>query len=70
MIKQPNWAKDTHPTQEGWVNSKGELVKSQRITQQEIDEWYGANTKQMLHESPVEKPATITDSIKRHFWGE
>lgn len=38
MIKGP---KGAHPTPRGWVNAKGELLKSQRITQAQIAEWYG-----------------------------
>lgn len=38
MIKGP---KGAHPTPRGWVNAKGELLKSQRITQAQIDEWGG-----------------------------
>lgn len=74
MIKRPHYAKDAHPTQQGWVNSKGELIKSQRISQEQIDEWYASVTSepevQMLHEAPVEKPQRITDAIKKHFFGE
>lgn len=38
MIKGP---KNAVPTPRGWVSSKGELLKSQRITQEQIDEWNG-----------------------------
>jgi len=38
MIKGP---KNAIPTLKGWVSAKGELLKSQRITQKQIDEWYG-----------------------------
>jgi hypothetical protein len=38
MIKGP---KNAIPTLKGWVSPKGELLKSQRITQKQIDEWYG-----------------------------
>jgi len=41
MIKGP---KNAIPTTKGWVHPKtNELLKSQRITQAQIDEWYGAN---------------------------
>lgn len=38
MIKGP---KGANPTPRGWVSAKGELLKSQRITQAQIDEWSG-----------------------------
>lgn len=38
MIKGP---KNAIPTLRGWVSPKGELLKSQKITQAQIDEWYG-----------------------------
>jgi len=38
MIKGP---KNAVPTKRGWVSPKGELLKSQKITQAQIDEWYG-----------------------------
>lgn len=38
-IKGP---KGAHPTNRGWVHPRtGELLKSQRITQVQIDEWHG-----------------------------
>lgn len=39
MIKGP---KNAVPTQRGWTHAKtGELLKAQKITQEQIDEWYG-----------------------------
>ena len=49
-IKGP---KGTIPTQRGWVHERtGELLKSQRITAEQISEWYGKPTLQTLHEAP------------------
>ena len=42
MIRGP---KNAVPTLKGWVSPKGELLKSQRITQEQIDEWNGATVK-------------------------
>ena len=40
MIKGP---KNSIPTLKGWVHPRtNELLKCQRITQAQIDEWYGA----------------------------
>lgn len=62
-LVRPKWAKDAHPTRNGWVSSTGELLKKQKITQAQIDEWYGVESKpvvQTLHEAPVveEKPVS------------
>lgn len=41
-ITPPNFAKNAVPTLKGWCHPKtNELLKSQRITQQQIDEFYG-----------------------------
>lgn len=46
-IKGP---KGAHPTTRGWVNPRtGELLKSQRITEGQINEWHGI--------SPAVEPA-------------
>ena len=42
-IKAPSWAKNAHPTLQGWVKGK-ELLKAQPFTQSDIDEWYGATS--------------------------
>lgn len=67
MIKAPNWAKDAVPTKNGWVNSKGELLKSQSISDEQISEWYAAQSIQeqkppvrQLHEAPVDKVDPLT----------
>ena len=54
MITGP---KNAHPTLNGWVSSKGELLKSQKISQIQIDEWNGVGVfspiPAMLTEAPV-----------------
>lgn len=54
MITGP---KNARPTLNGWVSPKGELLKSQRISQIQIDEWNGvgvfSSSPVMLTEAPV-----------------
>jgi len=52
MIKGP---KGSVPTTRGWVSPRGELLKSQKITQTQLDEYNCIETEapQMLRESPV-----------------
>lgn len=45
-IKGP---KNATPTLRGWVSSKGELLKAQKISQAQLDEYFGA--------APVAAPA-------------
>lgn len=52
MIKAPAWAKGAHPTLRGWVRN-GELLKVQKISQKDIDEWYG---KEVAPAAPVVEP--------------
>jgi len=42
-IAPPAWAKDAIPTVRGWVSPKGELLKSQKISQAEVDAWGNGN---------------------------
>ena len=53
MIKAPNWCKDAEPTLRGWVSPKGELLKSQKLTEEQIAEWYGSQV-----EEPKQKKAS------------
>jgi hypothetical protein len=52
-ISPPNFAKDAIPTLRGWVSKKGELLKSQKISQADINEYLGTSKV----EFPVERPA-------------
>jgi len=56
MIKGP---KNAVPTLKGWVSPKGELLKSQRITQAQIDEWYGK-----------EEPAPVIEQVADVVYGD
>lgn len=43
--------KGAEPTARGWINPKtGELLKSQRITQVQIDEWHGVDSFQEIQD--------------------
>ena len=65
MIAPPNWAKDAVPTTRGWIDpTTGELLKAQRLTLAEIEDFLGQGVgqveeqvqyeaPQMLHEAPV-----------------
>jgi hypothetical protein len=45
MIKAPAWASQAIPTANGWEDpATGELLKSGRHTQAQIDEWFGLMT--------------------------
>lgn len=55
--------KGAKPTLRGWVSESGELLKSQKISQQELNDWYASLNQlnevpeqpkpSMLHEAPV-----------------
>lgn len=65
-IKGP---KGAHPTTRGWVSAKGELLKSQRISETQIAEWNEEMNPtpkpkpQVLREAPV----TSEEAIEEHF---
>jgi len=49
------------PTARGWIHPKtGELLKSQRITQEQLDEWNGV---QVLAEPVIHDPEPAIDAI-------
>lgn len=68
-IKGP---KGAHPTLRGWVSAKGELLKSQRITEAQIAEWNEEMNPtpkakpQVLREAPV----TVEEVIEENFEDE
>lgn len=57
--------KGAHPTLKGWVSPKGELLKSQRITQAQIDEWHGVTPAAPV--SLTESPVTEEEFVAEHF---
>ena len=53
--------KGAEPTLRGWVNPKtGELLKSQRITQDQIDEWHGVIVS--VHKVIVDTDDVVSDN--------
>lgn len=54
-ITPPNFAKNAIPTVKGWVSPKGELLKAQKISQSDIDEWNGVT---VTPGAPAEAPVT------------
>ena len=53
------------PTLQGWVGPKGELLKCQRITQSQIDEWNGVKSSAPV--SLTESPVTEEEFVAEHF---
>jgi len=64
MIKAPNWAPYATPSTRGWHGKNGELLKSQALTQEQVNEWNNANTV-MLTEAPVSKPLESMTATER-----
>ena len=66
-----NGPKGAHPTSRGWVSSRGELLKSQRITEDQIAEWDAAmNPKPVKKSKPKvlkEAPTTEEEVIDELF---
>ena len=62
-IKGP---KGATPTTRGWVSAKGELLKSQKISEDQIAEWNDEmNPKpQVLRESPVTEEEVIEEHME------
>jgi hypothetical protein len=58
-----NGPKNATPTLRGWVSPKGELLKSQRITQAQIDEWHGMAMAPAKPAKPV-KPTVQADPLE------
>ena len=53
--------KGAEPTLRGWINPKtGELLKSQRITQDQIDEWHGVIVS--VHKVMVDTDDVVSDN--------
>ena len=70
-ISPPNYQKDAVPTMRGWTHPRtGELLKAQKLTQEQIDEYNGVSTAQTLTESPVneeEFAAEHLDAIELEY---
>lgn len=60
MIKAPHWCKDAVPTVQGWNDPKtGELLKSQKISVQEVTEWHAPK-----HQINAPKPKMLTEIVE------
>ena len=68
-ISPPGWNPTAVPTMQGWRDpSTGELLKSQRLSQAQIDEYYGVPSTpevEMLNEAPSAK--SMSDMSKREL---
>lgn len=53
-ISPPNYQKDAIPTTRGWTHPRtGELLKAQKLSQAQIDEYNGVSHAETLTESPT-----------------
>ena len=61
-IKVPLWCKDAIPTSKGWVCARaGELLKSQKITPEQIKEFYADEVPVLdIQEDPVYEDFQVT----------
>lgn len=55
-LTPPAWAKDAVPTVRGWVSPKGELLKSQKISPQDVATWQNMNNF-TVESTPEPEPA-------------
>ena len=69
--------KNSHPTLRGWVHPRtGELLKAQRMTQEQIDAWWHGQhavveapapaPMQTLHEAPSVERAVTHEEVVHH----
>lgn len=68
-IKPPAFKKNSVPSLRGWRHPRtGELLKKQKLTQEQIDEYLGHSTVEEVHEevAPVveEKPVFIQEVVE------
>ena len=58
-IQPPSWAKNAVPTPNGWQEPRtGELLKSQRLTQEDIDVYNGVEVN-----APAPTPAHVPEPV-------
>ncbi len=65
MIKVPSYIKDAVATLRGWANKKGELLKAQKLTQEQVDEFNGLNTQEQPQEAPPEVKEVEAPKVKK-----
>lgn len=63
MIKGP---KNAQPTLRGWVNAKGELLKAQKFSQEQLDEYNGVGKEVVKAAAPVQtkKAKKVEEQVK------
>lgn len=68
-IRTPKWLpKGARPTTIGWISSKGEVLKRQKISAIDIAEWHGETSSvQMLTEAPSVQSPVEQETIN-HFY--
>jgi len=62
MIKAPHWAPEARPTKIGWTNDKGELLKSQKISDAEIDNFWLKRQFGQVEETVEKKGEMLTEA--------
>ena len=59
-IQAPNFCKDAVPSLQGWRHpSTNELLKSQRLEQWQIDEWFGNTPAEEAKPVPAPQPVAV-----------
>lgn len=73
-ISPPNYQKDAVPTTRGWTHPRtGELLKAQKLSQQQIDEYNGVFGAQTLTESPITEEEFAAEHLvedEDDYWSE
>ena len=72
MIEPPFYRKDAKPTPEGWRHpATGELLKPQKLTEDEINEYLGIGSEPEIEEEPIveepEEELDLEDMSKREL---
>jgi hypothetical protein len=67
-IKAPGWCHTAVPTTRGWVDpNTGELLKSGKFTQAQIDEWHGVPTKREVLIETMPEPIADEDEHEEEY---
>lgn len=73
-ISPPNYQKDAIPTNRGWTHPRtGELLKAQKLSPEQINEYNGVSTAQTLTESPVNEEEFAAEHLEydeEEYWTE
>jgi len=73
-IKPPSWARNAVPTTRGWKHpNRNEILQARKISQQEIDEFYGIKPKRTRKVQPAvltEAPTNEEEFVTEHFEDE